>query len=423
MRKFFVVLLVLCLLTGAVFAAGGRDTGGGRATTITYWQYFFQSKVELVDDLIPVFERQNPGVRVEHEHFPYEAYIQRVAASLPVGTGPEIVNLFYGWLPNYVKNGWLQALPEPDFNAAYFRDNFFPFVAESVRFDGRHYSVPTAVRSLALLWNKRMFREAGLDPERPPQTLDELVEYARRLSRVDAQGNLIQSGLSMHVAGQGHSWLRDILFRQFGVEPYSADGRRVTYNTPQGVQALTWYTNLMMGNDRVGYPGFVADDPTGFRGNLLAMVIDGSFRIGTYLPLTELEWGAAEIPSHNGIRANYASFWTNSIVQGVRGPELDASISFLKFLASPEVQGQWLERVGELPANPQYAARHANTPFVGEFLKGLEYAHATTFVDETGQRDLFIEMIGRVRLQNIPPAQALRETAEREQRMIDDFWR
>ena len=423
MKKVVVFLCVLCCLMAVVYAAGrseARDSGG--VVTIEYWQYFFQSKVEIIDDLIVQFERANPNIRVVHSHFPYDAYIQRVITAIPAGQGPEMINLFYGWLPEYVKEGIVQPLPRADFSPEYFRDNFFPFVERSVQFNNQYYSVPTAVRTLALVWNKDLFRAAGLDPERPPRTLDELADYARRLTRYDAQGNMIQAGLSMMPTQQGHNWLRDILIRQFGGVPYSPDGRRVTYNTPQGVQALTWYTDRIR-VDRVGHPAFVINDVAGMTGNLVAMAIDGSFRIGTYINTPGLDWGATEVPSHNGIRANYASFWTNSIVNGVRGERLDASVQFLKFLASRDVQAQWLTRVGELPANPAFAAQQANVPFVGEFLKGLEYAHATAFVNEAGQRDIFVDMIDQVILRNVPPAEAMRQAAEREQRLIDEFWR
>ena len=423
MRKFIVSLCVLFCLVAVISCQrqSQQDSGTGEVT-IEYWQYFFESKVNLMDDLIVQFENQNPGIKVEQVHFPYETYQQKVASSVPVGTGPEIVNLFYGWLPTWVKAGYLQALPPSEFSQAYFRDNFFSFVEQSVKFDNQYYSVPTAVRTLALIWNKKLFREAGLDPERPPATLDELLDYARRLTKYDAQGNIIQSGLSMLPAGQGHSWLREMLIRQFGGVPYSADGRQVTYNTPQGEAALKWYTDRIT-VDRIGSPTFVPDDVTGFRGNLLAMVVDGSFRIATYRGIADLEWGTAEVPSHNGIKSNYASFWTNSIVDGVSGAKLDASIKFLKFLASPEVQAQWLDRIGELPANPQFAAQQANVPYVGEFLKGLEYAHATIFVDETGQRDVFVNMVDEVIYNNVSPAAAIRNAAQLEQRLIDDFWR
>jgi len=390
--------------------------------TITYWQYFYQSKVDLMNDLIKQFEAKNPGIKVDQVTFPYESYNQKVAASIPAGEGPDVINLYSGWLPMYVKAEYIQPLPKSSFGASDMKANFYSFVSPAVNFGGKLYSAPTAVRTLALIWNKKLFKEAGLDPEKPPRTLDELADYARKLSKYDAQGNLIQAGLTMQPNGQGHNWIRDVLFRQFGAAPYDATGRKVTYATPQGIAAMQWYMDRIV-KDKVGYPNFMTDDVTAFKAQKAAMTIDGSFRVATLKAMKDLEWGIAELPTHNGIKSNFASFWTNSIVSGVKGKQLDASVKFLQFLTSPEVMEQWLAKVGELPANPKIAAAHKDDPIINVFMKGLDYAHVTAFVDEAGQRNLFVDMIDEINLKGAKVEDVLKRTAVAEQKIFDDFWK
>src|SRR4030042_945231 len=221
MKRTSIAIAVLALVLVAV-AASAEDI------KITYWQYFYESKVNLMTELIQKFEAQNPGIKVEQVTFPYESYLAKVAAAVPAGEGPEVINLFYGWLPLWVKSGYIQPLSPADFSADYFKNKFYPLVAESVNFGGKNYSAPTAVRALALFFNKKLFRDAGLDPNIPPKTLDGLVTYAKKLSKYDAQGNLVQAGLLMQPNGQGQVWIRDVLFRQFGAVPYSAGGGKVT---------------------------------------------------------------------------------------------------------------------------------------------------------------------------------------------------
>jgi multiple sugar transport system substrate-binding protein len=415
------IAFVLIGFASVIYAGGSKEASTG-PVTITYWQYFFQSKVETMDLLIQKFEAANPGIKVQHVTFPYETYNQKVASSVPVGTGPDVLNLFYGWQPLYVKSGYLQELSPKDFTPDFFKQNFFPFVEQSVKFNNKYYSVPTAVRTLALFWNKKLFREAGLDPETPPKTLEELAAFAKRLTKYDAQGNIIQAGLAMQPTGQGHNWLREVLIRQFGGIPYSEDGRKVTYNTPEGVAALQWYTARIT-KDKVGYPNFATDDVTAFRSQKAAMNIDGSFRIAAFKAIPDLEWAVAELPAHRGVKSNYASFWTHGIAAGVKGAKLDASVKFLKFITSAEAQGLWLERVGELPANPGFAAQQKDMPYVGIFLKGLDYAHATIFVDEAGQRKIFVDMVDEVISKNRSPREVIQEAATNEQKLIDDFWK
>jgi len=410
-----ILLFAALLLAGAV-AIQAQDV------TITYWQYFYESKVNLMNDLIQKFEAQNPGIKVEQVTFPYESYQQKVAAAIPAGEGPDVINLFYGWLPLWVKSGYIQPLPASDFSSDYFKKTYYPFVAESVNFGGKNYAAPTAVRALALFYNKKLFKDAGLDPNAPPKTLDELAAYAKKLSKYDSQGNLIQSGLLMQPDGQGHVWLREVLFRQFGAIPYSADGRTVSYNTPAGVQAFQWYTDRIT-KDKVGYPNFTTDDVTAFKAQKGAMNVDGSFRIATLNAVKDLDWGVAELPTYKGIKSNFASFWTNAIVQGVSGKKLEASVKFLKFLTSPEVQELWLQKVGELPATPSLSDKYKNDPVISVFLKGLAYAHATSYVDEAGQRTILVDAVNEVSLKNGDPAAVLAAAAAKEQKLISDFWK
>lgn len=415
MKRMRAVLLLVALLGLAVGV-------GAQTVTITYWQYFFETKVKLVDELIKNFEKANPGIKVEQVTFPYETFNQKVAASIPAGEGPDVITLFYGWLPMYVKAGYLQELPKSDFNKEFYDKNFYPFVAESVDFGGKYYSVPTAVRTLALIWNKKLFKEAGFDPEKPPKTLDELAAYARKLSKYDAQGNLVQAGMAMQPTGQGHSWIREVLFRQFGNVPYSADYRKVGYADQKAADALKWYTDLIV-KDKVGYPNFVTDDVTAFRSGKAAMNVDGSFRIAALKAVKDLEWGAAELPSHNGVKSNYASYWTHGIVDGVKGKQLEASIKFLKYITSPEVQELWLQRVGELPATPSLSEKYKDDPFISPFLKGLAYAKASLFIDEAGQRNVMVDAVDEVYLKKVDPLQALKNAAAKEQKLIDNFWK
>ena len=406
--------LLLLLVLSVIFA------GFAGAVKITYWQYYYETKVKLVDQLIEEFEKQNPGIEVEHVTFPYENFNEKVAVSVPAGVGPDVLTLFYGWIPLYVTSGYLVPLPEAEFSPEYLSSEFFPFVSKGIEFDGIPYALPTAVRSLALFWNKDLFAEAGLDPESPPTTFEEMVEFAKKLTKYDNKGNIIQEGLTMQPSGQGHHWIREVLVRQLGGTPYSADNRTVLYYQT-APETLKVYTDLIT-KDKVGYPGFLNDDVTAFRSLKAAMTIDGSFRLGTFRPLHNLNWGVTELPSMNGVKSNFASFWAHAITTNATGDKLDASIKFLKFITSEYAQTLWLEQVGELPANPNVAAAYYDHPEFGPFLKGLEYAHATFFVDESGQRQVLMDAVDKVWILGMDPIKAFEEAAAEDQAIIDEFW-
>jgi multiple sugar transport system substrate-binding protein len=397
-------------------------TAYAQTVEIEYWQYTFAQRVQAIDELIKRFEAANPGIRVKHTHVPYDDFRLKIAAAIPAGQGPDVVQLFYGWLHDYLKAQLLQPLPPELFDPAEIEREFFPLVGQ-MRVDGRYYGVPTAVRSLALFWNRKLMREAGLDPAKPPQTLDELVEAARKMTKRDAAGNLLQAGIALDMSGQDHHWLREVLIRQMGGRPYSADGRTVAYGGPAGTSAATWYTGLVT-RHKVSQFGFLTDGVTAFRSGKAGFTIDGSFRLAAFDGQAGLDYAVGELPAQDGRRFNFASYWVNGITPKATGPKREAAAKFLKFITTPAAMELWLEKVGELPARKAVAERDAirNHPKYGAFIRGLAYAEATVFVNETAQRKLFIDLVDRVAIKGQAPSESVAQAAAEEQKLLDAFF-
>ncbi|MGP1397819.1 MAG: extracellular solute-binding protein [Inquilinaceae bacterium] len=405
----------------AAMAAGGMATSA-QAVEIEYWQYFFEARVDAIDQLIEEFEAENPDITVVHTHFPYADYRTKVAAAIPAGEGPDVVQLFYGWLHDYQEAGLLQPLPEDVFDPATIEAEFFPMV-QAMKTDGQYYALPTAVRSLALFWNKRLFEQAGLDPEVPPATLDELVATATALTERDGAGNMLVEGITAGMTGQDHHWWREVLVRQFGGQPYSDDGTQVTYNDEAGLAALNFYVDLLTEHE-VAEIGFMDEAQAAFKASRAGLHIDGSFRLGALADVRGLEWGVAELPAHAGVNSNFASYWVNGITSKAEGEKLDAAVKFLDYLTSDHAMQVWLDTVGELPAKPSVALVDQNVahPLYGPFIRGLEYAQATRFVDESAQRQVMVDMIDRILLQGATPEESLEAAAAAEQAILNGFY-
>lgn len=82
--------------------------------------------------------------------------------------------------------------------------------------------------------------------------------------------------------------------------------------------------------------GFMDEGQAAFRAGRAAMTIDGTFRIGSFKTIKDFEWGVAELPANaEGMRSNYASYWTNAITAKAKGEKLEAAKKFLAFVSSP----------------------------------------------------------------------------------------
>ena len=415
----FQKLRTFAFATATSLAALGATSA--QAVEIEYWQYFFDARVTAMEQLIENFQSANPDITVTMTHFPYADYRTKVAAAIPAGEGPDVVQLFYGWLNDYVDAELIQPLPADTFPASEIDAQFFPMV-QAMKDGDAYWALPTAVRSLALFYNERLLEEAGVEP---PTTLDELMSVAAATTKFDGAGNLTQVGITAGMTAQDHHWWREGLVRQMGGEPYVDDYQTVNYNSEAGLKALEFYTNMFMSETPVTAIGFMDEPQAAFKASRAAMHIDGSFRIGSLADIRGLEWGVTELPAtSDGVRSNYSSYWVNAITTKAEGEKYDAAVKFMEYITSDEAMQIWLDVVGELPAKPSVGMTeaNANNDVFGPFIRGLEYAHTTKFADESGQRQLMVEMVERIQLEGMSPADSLAVAAEAEQKLLDEYY-
>ncbi|WP_170008507.1 extracellular solute-binding protein [Bacillus fonticola] len=423
MKKKWGVLLasIMILLLSACSGNNNEAAGDGDEIVLEYWQYFYESKVDLMDELIKEFEAANPGIKIDQTTFPYDSYNEKVATLVPAGKGPDIINLYYGWVPKYVDSGYLQPLSQDVFPQEQIEKDFFPFI-DSVKLDDEYWVLPTAVRTLALFYNKDLFAEAGLTE--PPKTWDELVDYSVALTERDSNGQLVTAGMAWELGGQLHNWFRDALIYQAGGEGLSEDRKTLLWDdTGAGLEAFTYLVEFAT-KYKVGEKGFYQNDVTAFKTGNAAMNVDGSFRLGTLATDTpDLNYGVAPLPSYKE-EATQSSFWANGITSKVEGEKLDAANKFLEFLTSKDVMERWLEEVGELPAKEEVAFqdKYLTDEKIGPFIEQLPNANAHFFVDETLERDYVIQATDKVVLGEATIEEAYDELVQKTQALYDEYW-
>jgi multiple sugar transport system substrate-binding protein len=417
MEKIMLRNILLSAITGFAILFISSSVG---AVEIEYWQYTYKTRVEAIDKLIISFEAKNPGIKVKHTNFPYADYRKKVARAVSAGDGPDLVQLYYGWLNDYRESGLIKPLPKSAFPHSKIENEFFGMV-KSMKADGEYWGLPTAVRSLALFYNKDLFAEAGISG--PPETLDDFIDAAKKMTKKDSSGNYLQIGFAVDTDGQDHHWWREVLTRLYGGQPYSNDGKKIAYNSDAGIKALKFITDLEK-THKVSSNGFMNRGQDAFKAGRAGMEIDGSFRISTFNKAKGLNFGIAELPGYRGKRYNFSSYWVNGITRKAKGEKYEAAIKFLKHITSEDAMQLWLDTVGELPAKPRIALVEQNKqhPLYGPFIKGLSYANATSFVSEKPQRQSLIDAYDMVILKGMSPADAISIVAKKEQGVLDEFY-
>jgi len=403
--------------TSAGFDLSGMEISGD--VEIEYWQYEFASKTTLVEELIPQFEEANPGITVTQVNFPYDDFRQQVAAAVQAGEGPDVLNVFYGWIPAYVQQQFLQPLSQDAFPHDLIESEYFPMV-QAARVGEEYYALPTAVRTLGLFVNNDLLEAAGVEP---PTNWEETVEVAMATTQRDGD-NFEIVGMTWDIGGQGHHWWRECLIRQNGLAPYSEDNREVFWSDPEGVEAFEWLAAFLLEHE-VTQSGFQTDGATAFQNGAAALHVDGSYRVGAYTTnAPDLNYSIVPLPG-NVNQGSFASFWANTITRNAaEGDKNIAAHKFINFLSSPDVMRQWTPATGELPALSALAEEEQFTSDekLAPFIESLPFSYATFLVDEAALRQDVIDAFDQVILTGVDAATAVAEAEALTQERLDEYW-
>lgn len=232
------------------------------------------------------------------------------------------------------------------------------------QYQGSYYCLPWGTDTYALFWNKDLFEEAGLDPEQPPQTMEELVAMAKTLTKVDANGQITQIGFV-----PDFSWSHlDLYTAMMGGWWYNEDGTEVTLTSDAVVNALKWeqqfYCNTDYSTDEIqrfksGFGDYASPD-NGFYGGKIAMMVEGEWQPGpnfiqNYKP--ELYYGVAPFPypQANPERANTSVVSGSVAMIPSSAPNKEAAAQLLAWMVSPEIVAEEMVANFNLPSSAKAA--------------------------------------------------------------------
>jgi len=279
MKKSLVIIVALVLLTAVLFA-GGQAEKVGKAK-ITVWGCFAELQAPL-DKAVEVFMTEYPEAQVEALVFDLRDFEAKVAASAPVGQAADLISLDHSLTARYAKAGILSEAPADVAKLVNTSGRYLAIVPEKASHKGKVVGLPFFGGGPALFYNTDYLAEAGLS--KPPATVDELYDYAVKLTKKDASGNLTRAGYSIRLtgpAGGGQKWAfitNQLLggdFIEYGKAPgtYYAN-----LDNAESAEALLWHVKLLHGPDKSD-DWALKHDAEGFAAGAVAMFMRESWVI------------------------------------------------------------------------------------------------------------------------------------------------
>ncbi len=371
------VILGVPALTLLAFGPRGRVDVPQDRVVVRYWEKWTGVEALAMQRIVDRFNETigaETGIWVEYNAV--SNVDQRMLVATAGGDPPDLAGLFDYVVAQFADQGAL--LPLDELVGEYGIDEaaFKPVWWRIGTYDGRLYALPSTPYTIALYYNRRLFRAAGLDPDRPPRTTAELNEFARKLTRfepdADGRRRITQLGFTSSPGMLG--WWHWIWAEYFG-EPLW-DGTRFAIDTPEGHAMADWVRQFRdaVGNEAVlkfeGAAGAIEGAQNPFLSERLAMVFQGPWMsnwIGKYTP--DLDYAVAPFPSSTPDRQySFASTDVFVIPVGAKHPR--EAMVFLSYMLRRDVLEALCREHGKVSPfrepGPGFYTTHAN-PFICVF--------------------------------------------------------
>jgi putative chitobiose transport system substrate-binding protein len=266
------------LAAGALAATALLTTGAlsqSNAVNITFWTAEMASYTPHIPNLIAQFEAVNPGVKVKWVDVPFGDVQTKLVQAISAKSVPDVVNLSYDWTHRFAAEGALMPLqkylPPADFNS------YLPNILSAMKYGPNYYALPYYLSTEVLLWNKELFKAAGLNPNRGPVSDAELIAFGKTIKAKTGKYAFMPTGT---ILGDPFNFLRS-----YGVPALSSDGKKAAFNTPKMLEALKFWKSAFDAGlmpEETPSAGF-DEEVKRFGAGEIAMAITGPWFVGSQL--------------------------------------------------------------------------------------------------------------------------------------------
>jgi ABC-type glycerol-3-phosphate transport system substrate-binding protein len=360
MRQSIVLLGVVLVL-----ALGCAREGAREGVVLTVWETYNTEERPVFLGLIQEFQKANPGITVEAVNVPFDGMEPKILTALATETAPDIGRVDVAFLPKLAVRRALHNLDE--YGVDEIVDQIRPVAMSSCIVDGRTYGLPDQVNGLCLFYNKELFRDAGLDPEKPPRTWDEFVAYAKVLT--DKQKGVFGFGMKNSL------WWSLPFIYSFGGDILSDDMTRCALADEGAMAGFQFKVDLYRKHAIEGgawRSGGIRDD-VGFQSRKYAMIFNGPWAVKG-LERSGIDFGVSVIPS--GPAGQATNVGGNNMVVFGTSKHPEEACKLLMFIASKESQTKWANELGQIPVNTlaDGMVDFGPHPYLRVFMEQMKYA-------------------------------------------------
>lgn len=362
--------------TGSLLAACGGSTEGSSKTISLWHGWAGADNTEMLNAVLDKFNKENRGgIKIEPTAFQWDSLFSKLTVSAASGKAPNVVMVHTSELPEFAQRGILQPIGDLVEQAGFDFGGVPEEAVKGAEWEGERYAVTGDLHPLGMYYKTGPVEEVGLDPGKPPETGDEFLDWAEKLT-VRKNGKVSQYGVSLPSrADPSARWLWYSLLNQYG-GTFLDDRGKAAVDSPESRDALQFVVDLFY-EHKVADPGVVGGpnaDPVG-RGNV-AMWFIGPWDVNLRMR-QKLEFATAPLP----VVGERPAAWANTHCQAIPKQRDDSQyqndVAFMKWFYDNYALPAAV--VGVIPVNPKALKSKEFTQdkrhkYYEPFISELDYA-------------------------------------------------
>ena len=414
-------LMTLAALAAAALVAGscGGDDGGGGSSggkaKLTFWHGQTEMWADCLATQIAEFNRTHKNIEVSSDTGGVVAdrMLQKVTAGLQAGNYPDIAYVFGSDLANFAKSDKLLDLTDSD---KIDIDKFYPAGRDSATVDGRVRAVPALIDNLAVVYNRKLFKQAGVDFPSDDWTWDDFRATAKQMT--DEAHGIVGTGWP-GTGDEDTTWRIWPLVWQLGGDVLSQDGDSVGFDGDSGDGALSYvrdlaadgsvYIDTSAGSERMNQL---------FQSNKMAMTVTGPWNLPDFVD-AKVDYGVAFLPAFQGEHTTIAGPDVWAIFDNGE-KRAKAAQEFVAWLTSPEQILACAKQAGSLPTREDvtkaagYQDYVKSLPGLDKFVANLDNAKVRPTIAEYPEISQAMgKAIGLMLFNKAEPAAALSDAVDK----------
>ncbi|MEU8623081.1 extracellular solute-binding protein [Streptomyces sp. NPDC048623] len=410
---------------GVTLAACGSDTGstggdtkgsGELSGTVTWWDTStVGSEDKVFKKLAEDFTKKHPKVTIKYVNVPFGDAQNKFKNAAQSGTGaPDVIRSEVAWTADFANLGYLAPLDGTP--ALKDQDDFLKQAAASTKYDGKTYAVPQVIDSMGIFYNKKIFKDAGVEV---PKSVDELKSVATKIKQKTGKTGL-------YLRGDDAYWFLSFLYGEGG-DLVNADTKTVTIDNPAGVKAFKTVKDL------VDSKAAITDATNGwdnmqaaFKDGKVAMMINGPWAVAdTYTGkefADKANLGIAPVPAGSAGQGSPQGGHGLAVYAGSKN--LAASYAFVDYMTSVEAQALAAKELSLLPTRTSAYAKTevATNPMIAFFKPVVETSHERPWIPEGGS--LFAPLVTeytKVLTNQATPEQGAKNAGDSYRKLLKDW--